>query len=54
LDTNKDGEVSAEEFRNQHRAEYEQRWSMSDAYGDGVVSVESVLKLKQVARNQMK
>ena len=54
LDTNKDGVVSPEEFRNQHRAEYDQRWSMWDADGDGVVSVESVLKLKQDARNEMK
>ena len=54
LDTNKDGVVSAEEFRNQQRAEYDQHWSMWDADGDGVVSVESVLKLKQDARNQMK
>ena len=54
LDTNKDGVVSAEEFHNQHRAEYDQRWSMWDADGDGVVSVESVLKLKQDARNEMK
>ena len=54
LDTNKDGVVSPEEFRNQHRAEYDQRWSMWDADGDGVVSVESVLKLKQDARNDMK
>ena len=54
LDTNKDGVVSPDEFRNQHRAEYDQRWSMWDADGDGVVSVESVLKLKQDARNEMK
>ena len=54
LDTNKDGVVSPEEFHNQHRAEYNQRWSMWDADGDGVVSVESVLKLKQDARNEMK
>ena len=54
LDTNKDGVVSPEEFRNQHRAEYDQRWSMWDSDGDGVVSVESVLKLKQDARNEMK
>ena len=54
LDTNKDGVVSPEEFRNQHRAEYDQRWSMWDADGDGVVSVESILKLKQDARNEMK
>ena len=54
LDTNKDGVVSPQEFRNRHRAEYDQRWSMWDADGDGVVSVESVIKLKQDARNEMK
>lgn len=50
LDTNKDGMITPEEFRGQHRKEYDHRWSMWDADGDDAVSVDAVLKQKQESR----
>ena len=50
LDTNKDGVISPEEFRDQRQIEFNARWSMWDADGDGEVSVDAVLKQKQALR----
>jgi hypothetical protein len=54
LDKNNDGVATPGEFRDQHRLEFNHRWSMWDADGDGVVSVDAILKQKQESRAEMR
>ena len=42
LDVNSDGVVSPQEFRDRHRAEYEQLWSSWDGDADGVVRIADI------------